>query len=445
MIKFISTEFKDKLIEELKFVEKTFGALDNLLYWDDGPCDLEQLILGQYEFDEEDDEVIINSDTPITLHPDRTDDIEIYEEVSIQDFFNIMESYRTIRTATSGKCTTPNEAFYVIDVRDKGYFLQQIFSNEFNGFENDEAKFCSEYKGKEIECSIVRGITLFGLKILELKEYNEYFPPVSDQDFFIKITGENLSDKDYDEIVNAYIFELSACDVVNLSLSDRPEYIEDEEIGDYLNQAEYMRPLLFGKGIDEIIDLYNQALKSYDTERKIVQYTKVIEYVSQTVIRSEKTERIQCKLNSLRSLKADANYIKELEQVFDDFKDKYSKDSDAIKATIFRCCDIEEISDLSPKYLKKIKELKKQLTNQRVNKVELIDAAKAELAQSISDTRNEISHAKANYMPKGRECPVEEMDIFVEMVRVIAVQVIQWYANIHENQRITSSSDGNFS
>jgi hypothetical protein len=60
-------------------------------------------------------------------------------------------------------------------------------------------------------------------------------------------------------------------------------------------------------------------------------------------------------------LKSDANYIKELEQAFDDFRIKYSKDSEAIKVTIFRCCDIEEICDLAPKYLKKIKELKIQL------------------------------------------------------------------------------------
>lgn len=440
MIIFESEELKNNLIEELKFVEKTFFKLDNLLYWDDGPCDLNQLLMGDFEFD---DEININGDTLITLHPDKTDDLEIFEDVSIQDFINIMKAYRTINIIDSEKCISKNEALYVIDVREKDYLMYQVFSSDFNGFENDVVIFSAEYKGKQVRCSIVHGITLFGLKLLELREYNEYFPPVNDQDYFIKITGENLTNEDFDEIVNAYIFELSSCDVINLSLSYRqqPEDFEDEKTDEFLNQTQYMRALLCGKGIDEIIKIYNDALKSFDTDRKIMQYTKVIEFVSQTVIRMEKTERIQCKLSSLRSLKSDANFIKELELAFDDFKDKYSRDSEAIKSTIFRCCDIEEICDLAPEYLKKLKGLRNQLGNQKANRGELLEAAKSELAQSISDTRNAISHAKANYTPKGKECPDEEMDYFLEMVRVVAVQVIKWYANIHENQRITANND----
>lgn len=85
-----------------------------------------------------------------------------------------------------------------------------------------------------------------------------------------------------------------AVHVINLSLSYRPqpEDFEDEKADEFLNQSQYMRILLYGKGIDEIIKIYNGALKSFDTVRKIIQYTKVIEFVLQTVIRMEKTERI---------------------------------------------------------------------------------------------------------------------------------------------------------
>lgn len=152
MIKFESEELRNNLIEELKFVEKTFFKLDNLLYWDDGPCDLKQLLLEQFEFD---DEIIIDGNTLITLHPDKTDDLEIYEEVSIHDFFIIMEAYRTINKIDSEKCISPNEALYVIDVREKDYLMDQLFSSDFNGFENDIAVFSTDYKGKEVRCSIV--------------------------------------------------------------------------------------------------------------------------------------------------------------------------------------------------------------------------------------------------------------------------------------------------
>ena len=95
-----------------------------------------------------------------------------------------------------------------------------------------------------------------------MREYTEYCPPVTDHDYFIKITGENLTNEDFDEIVNAYIFELSSCNVINLSLSYRPqpEDFEDEKADEFLNQSQYMRTLLYGKGIDEIIKIYNGAL-----------------------------------------------------------------------------------------------------------------------------------------------------------------------------------------
>lgn len=440
MIIFESEELKDNLIKELNYVQKTFFKLENLLYWDDGPCDLNQLLSGDYETD---DDINIDSDTLITLLLDKTRDYDFYEEIHIRDFINIMKAYRTISLMNSEKCISQNEALYVIDARERDYLLHQIFSYDFNGFENDIAIFSTDYNGKKVKCSLVHGITLFGLKLLELKEYNEYFPAVTDQDYFIKITGEDLTNEEFDEIVNAYIFELSSCNIIDLSLSHRPQLqdLEDEKTDEFLNQTQYMRELLCGKGINEIIKIYNEALKSFDKERKIIQYTKVIEYVSQSVVRMEKTERIQCKLNSLRLLKSDANFIKELELAFDDFKDKYSKDSQAIKSTILRCCDIEEISDLAPKYLKKVSTLNKQLRNPKVNRIELLEAAKEELAQSISDTRNAISHAKANYTPKGKECPDEEVDNFLEMIKMVAIQVIKWYSNIHENQRITANNE----
>ena len=449
MIQFISPEFQKEFLKVLQFIMEEFGSIDKLIDTDEFVCDINQLYSDitslvactNYDPEDEYDDVIISNQTCITLHLADTDDEDIYEEITLQQLMNIIEQYKSIRTMTLGKCISPDVAFYVINSEQDDFVLQQAFLN-YNGFYNDIVTLNSIYNGKGVRCSIVLGITLFGMMILKQQEYNEYFPPVSCRDLFIKIESEDLSDDDYDIIVNAYIFELSACDVLDVSLSSRPEYPYDDEVEDFLIQTEYLDPLIFSKGLDIPILIFNNGLKTIDINHKIIEFTRVIEHISQTVIRLEKTERIQSKLSRLRAINADADYIRELEQVYDDLKNKYAKDSDLIKATIQRCCDMDEIGVLSPEYLRKVASLSSSLAKPKSDRLQVIEAAKEELAQAISDTRNEISHAKANYIGRGKECPNEEKGEFVKMLKVVAIQVIRWYSNIHESQRITANSPG---
>ena len=39
-----------------------------------------------------------------------------------------------------------------------------------------------------------------------------------------------------------------------------------------------------------------------------------------------------------------------------------------------------------------------------------------------------FSHAKTNYTKKGMECPKEQLFKFGECIKVVANQVIRWYA-----------------
>ncbi len=58
------------------------------------------------------------------------------------------------------------------------------------------------------------------------------------------------------------------------------------------------------------------------------------------------------------------------------------------------------------------------------------------LSQAISDTRNYIAHAKANYRNKGLECPEDEKERFIIVLRIIARQCIRWFANQPDSKRV---------
>ncbi|GEM_PF-3110168 len=435
MVTYKPVELKNRIIENFKYLEDNFENIENILNIDDGlGFDLSEL---GYGYDDIDADIEITGDTIIYLELDETRDMDIYEEIKLSELFEIIDSYKSITKFTNDRCISKSQALFRALTYDSHDYLLDSEFDGYNGFKNDIFILKSTYNGSDVICSVVRGITLFALKVIESGEYDEYNPPLHWSECFIKIQGENLSEQDYYNIASSYIFELSACDIVNLNFSSREEYV-DLDTDELLENFKYMRPLMFGKGITDIINLFNKANCSIDIDLKIINLTKILEYVSQTVIRLEKTERIQKKLNSNRAIRADADYIRELEKTFEEIKDKYSKDSDAIKATVKRCCDIEDITDDAPEYLKKLCKLKEELLKDKVNREDLINTAQEELADSISDTRNQISHAKANYTIKGKECADEYKNQFVVMLRKLAIQVIRWYSTIHESQRITS-------
>lgn len=58
------------------------------------------------------------------------------------------------------------------------------------------------------------------------------------------------------------------------------------------------------------------------------------------------------------------------------------------------------------------------------------------MADRISYTRNFIAHAKANYTLKGNECPNEQKSEFVEMLKILSIQVVRWFSLTNDAIRI---------
>lgn len=61
--------------------------------------------------------------------------------------------------------------------------------------------------------------------------------------------------------------------------------------------------------MSEVLGLYNKAIAADDLDIKILYFSKVIEYVSQTVIRINATEAIRRKLHTKNALNPDSRFI----------------------------------------------------------------------------------------------------------------------------------------
>jgi hypothetical protein len=151
--------------------------------------------------------------------------------------------------------------------------------------------------------------------------------------------------------------------------------------------------------------------------------------VSQTVTRQRITDIIRAKLATHRALKPDADFVRELEGIFEEHR-RFRSDREAVKLTVLECCEPTELKKQAPLYLSKLPGL------QPDTKSKTREEALEEFGESLTSTRNMIVHSKANYTTIGSECPSHQMQEFSACVRIAAEQVIRWYSSRHEEMRI---------
>jgi hypothetical protein len=272
---------------------------------------------------------------------------------------------------------------------------------------------------------------LFSYKLLK----NKHPEPLS-YDSFIEISGNELDLEECRTICKTLIFEINCVSGLVLTPSPNiPPVIDEEAFEKHVEAkkeqlkdfASMTKSFLVCKDTVKVIELYNRAISCEDSEMSILYFSKVIEYVSETVVRMKITEEGRKALSSSRSSLPDANFIKELQELFKSHS--YSKDAESMELTIQTCCYINDIIKIIPEYI--IRQFEK-------NRNQSDQAALQYLAKCISATRNSIAHAKANYRATGFEVPESNYEGFAQLMRVICQQCIRWYSAQGTSMRIVS-------
>lgn len=426
MLSFSTEELKQEIIDCLVYVkEKQTGRGLQLDFPD----------LLSEDFDCEDyDDILVDENYEVSIFPDETNQ-EYY--MTIREFIDMINESKEVTYHDTLKCITNKRAL----IRVNNCENEDIhIVNELLTLNSKILELESTINNKGISCSLVKGFTMYGLMRHFKKDYGDYYGSVIDTDAFIEIKYDELLSKDeLNSIYNSYVFELSASHNINIVAEPRFSISELEDYDIELDTTKVLplRPLLFGKGIEAVLEIFNKGVSSNtNPEYSIIQYTKVLEYVSQTVIREELNTEVFKKLDCPSALNPDANYIKELENLIVELNKKYEIDRGALKITIKTCCDILSITEYAPSYLSKVKSLKQNLEKTKANKEQILESAYDQLSDSISDTRNHLSHAKTNYVLKGLECPKADYEKFARMTKALAVQAIRWFARVHEDSRV---------
>jgi tetratricopeptide (TPR) repeat protein len=429
MLKYEPPEFEHRLKKALTELKEILGVDPDELQGDFfNPIDR------SYNKEEFDDHLITPSSICLVSFPF----VDYDYEMTYQDLIDFAKETGSATLEGNIECWTDKRL--LLRVEEEYLKAELYYDYAFHEITDHISKNLFNHKeqieGREISCSLVRGFTVFGLLIVASGDYDKYFPPIMEDELFVQIRfAPELSKSVVRNIAEAYIFELSSSSGIHLTPSPRPlhqSFEEWEEIAKEANRSLddiKLRPLLIGKGMKEILQLYNRAIQIADHEVKLLFLTKVIEYVSPTIIRQKLTTSVQNKLSSNRALNPDAKFIAELDVMFQELR-SLRKEREAISLTIEQCCDLAELRTKGPPFLKEL-----QAVSPDSQKGERQKALKA-FAATLSATRNSIAHAKANYEPTGDECPETEIEQFVQCVEMAAQQVVRWFARCPEHLKI---------
>lgn len=448
IVKFSNEELKIQFLKSLNYFKECDNRwlyIDIIGIWDGD--ELEKVIafltpiklvgeeyseeeLNEYGWDETEEIIEINGNADIIVG---LDSIETTIEATLVEFIELTNLAIDSEFNDENICICDGNIIIRSDVINTDIY-------------NDLEMYCSkfEYKGISINISLYWESEIYILRTFFDNNFSEDYPLRIQPEVFIDINfdkGKKITNEEISELVNVFIYDVFINKGYKILLMPRENieymqyyeetYQEDEE-EDYTEINEN----IFGKGMNQVIKLFNNA-EGYNVDRAIVEYVKVIEYVSVTVVRKNIIQETQKKLKEVNAVDSEANYVLEIIELFECMKQKNKSDADMIKSAIKECVDILRISTYAPKFITSLYNLEEKIAANVAKQNTLNSQAVADLARCISDTRNNLSHAKANYNEKGYECPDNQKDEFVMLLRNICIEVITWFSNTDEKIRIT--------
>jgi hypothetical protein len=286
--------------------------------------------------------------------------------------------------------------------------------------------------------ALVNGYTPFAIHMMKLGEYDsETYPTFHDYDLFVELNfPAGTKDEAWRALVPAFLFEIDEQTGMAFASARRPLYEdlwpEEYDENEYIEKldAVRLRPLMSGPGVESLLRLYERAIgRENDPEQHFVGFVKVIEYVSATVVNTERNAQVRRRLLTPRALAPDAGFIGDLVQLVESLRN-FKKDAEALRLTIEVCCDPVELARFAPPHQRALGAVTEASSPSEREKT-----LKA-LAATLSATRNMFSHAKANYALTGDECPEAELPQLTRCARAAAQQCVRWFAHSDVSLRI---------
>lgn len=271
---------------------------------------------------------------------------------------------------------------------------------------------------------------LIGLACTKTKEYNKYNPPCSRHlavEIIYPTKETRLPPDEEDKMLSSYFFEIANSFEMAINYSsfhlDNDAFDEEQITHLSLNKLENYN---YG------MDLFIQANESITPDLKYLLYYKIFEYFAPIYSKIEAYDILRKKLDNVNLRSNDPEYLAS----FFDLSTKYSRslrDKDLIKSLLNNTFDLIDVYQYLPLSIRKQK-IKSVNINYKTNKDSLeriIDL----LGDILYSTRNQIVHAKSNYVSNGLECAESELEELNHFMHKASYSIIKWYNRLPNHQK----------
>jgi len=213
-------------------------------------------------------------------------------------------------------------------------------------------------------------------------------------------------------------------------------YPEDEDEEDNALIKIKVKDLI---GYSPMLKLYKQALATEDPEIRFLQFYKIIEHISPVVAKMEAYDKLNKRLDMLASSERDYKYLDSLFSITRRY-DMDVKDDYLAISVVQKCIDVIPLWKHLPEKLQKQLRSNLHIQDKEVNdenvKEEQLASLQKQIANILYSTRNNIVHAKSNYIPTGLELQGDELIEGNVMMDKIAMSIIQWNERQPEAYRV---------
>jgi len=352
--------------------------------------------------------------------------------MTIQEIIELADTVRSAKLIGRGAVHLPSRSIFYVR-----HHYQAAEMVRFSGGDTAllESDFLHETSLHSIK--LVRGSLLFAVLISAAggcdSDYNASY---SDEHFYVDLQcPASLIEKDRFNLLESFLFEVECCTELVFRPAQFPEVLEEWDEDD---EADTERPEIgsrirltaTGKGLSDLHQMFNSSSGSDDNNLKFLGYVRVLEYVSASIVRKVVHDELRSKLLLPEALNPSVEYVDLMQQTLEQLRN-YKNDAEALKLTVETCSDAVVLSRYSPKCVA-------SLTSITVaSKPEDRRRALRDLSETISSTRNQLSHAKPNYSPRGSECPANQLDDLTKCTKFAAKEAIRYFSDMPERLRLT--------
>lgn len=423
MIDFSSDILKTQIEEAIKTLDFLSG-------------DIEEIEFNElFSYDDSEYDLTITEESSVCIHIGEDD----FPMLSVKQFIDLALIHDELFiNKDQSYARSKKEIYFLLDSVDynTSVLLYNTFARKPRSYTRNQKPTSLlekhvQINGKNYTCSLFNGFCFFHSLVEKSGNFDEYCPSYSPDDYFVKIScDQNLDMGEADALAHAYIFELQSSFnmILPFSTGRIAPYYPDRSDESLLGLESKLFPLIYGTGASELLSLYNTAKTTIDLDFKILGFTKVIEYIAPTISHKALIENVTLKLTSLNIFNPTAKFIAELGGIYEKHRNTSNKDSELIKLSILTAVSLDEIWEKVPNFIKG----KQTSLPDEQNQADFLE----KISDCVYNTRNEIAHAKANYDKKGNECPQKHKAEFCEMLDLVAVRCIRWFAIQPEDKRV---------